>query len=86
MRPATWRGGDSVERVESRAKFAVKLLGITAFAYDHSNVENWRDGCLQAIESRTDSNSPGMQWQAESLAAASCWKGTAAPSVSATAR
>ena len=50
------RGGDSVERVESRATFAVKLLGITAFAYDHTNVEDWRDGCLQAIESRTDSN------------------------------
>jgi hypothetical protein len=49
-------GGESVERVESRAQFAVKLLGITAFAYDHRNVEDWRGGCLQAIESSTDSN------------------------------
>jgi hypothetical protein len=43
-------------RVETQARFAVKLLGITAFEYDHRNVELWRDGCLQAIESRTNSN------------------------------
>ena len=43
-------------RVETQARFAVKLLGVTAFEYDHRNVELWRDGCLQAIESRTNSN------------------------------
>ena len=43
-------------RVETRARFEVKLLRITAFAYDHRNVEEWRAGCLASIESATDSN------------------------------
>jgi hypothetical protein len=43
-------------RVETRAEFEVKLLRITAFEYDHRNTELWRDGCLQAIDARTDSN------------------------------
>jgi len=43
-------------RIETQAEFAVKLLLITAFAYDHRNTELWRGGCLQAIDSRTDSN------------------------------
>jgi hypothetical protein len=43
-------------RVETRAEFEVKLLRITAFEYDHRNTESWRDGCLQAIDARTDSN------------------------------
>ena len=43
-------------RVETRARFEVKLLRITAFAYDHRNVEQWRAGCLASIESATDSN------------------------------
>jgi hypothetical protein len=43
-------------RIETQAEFEVKLLRITAFAYDHRNTEVWRGGCLQAIDSRTDSN------------------------------
>jgi hypothetical protein len=43
-------------RIETQAEFEVKLLRITAFAYDHRNTELWRDGCLQAIDARTDSN------------------------------
>jgi hypothetical protein len=43
-------------RVETRARFEVKVLRITAFAYEHSNVEQWRAGCLQSIESVTNSN------------------------------
>jgi hypothetical protein len=43
-------------RIETQAEFEVKLLLITAFAYDHQNSELWRGGCLQAIDSRTDSN------------------------------
>jgi hypothetical protein len=43
-------------RIETQAEFEVKLLLITAFAYDHRNTELWRDGCLQSIDSRTDSN------------------------------
>ncbi len=47
--------GDGV-RVETRAGFEVRLLLITAFEYDHRNTELWRDGCLQSIDARTDSN------------------------------
>jgi hypothetical protein len=43
-------------RIETQAEFQVKLLRITAFAYDHRNTELWRGGCLRAIDSRTDSN------------------------------
>jgi hypothetical protein len=43
-------------RIETRAEFEVNLLRITAFEYDHRNTELWRDGCLQAIDARTDSN------------------------------
>jgi hypothetical protein len=49
------REGDAT-RVETRARFAVRLLGLTAFEYDHRNVELWRGGCLQAIDSHTNSN------------------------------
>lgn len=44
------------ERMETRARFEVKLLRITAFEYEHDNVEYWKAGCLQSIESVTDSN------------------------------
>jgi hypothetical protein len=43
-------------RIETQAEFEVKLLLITAFAYDHHNSELWQGGCLQSIDSRTDSN------------------------------
>ena len=47
---------ESGKRIETEAKFEVKFLRITAFAYDHRNTEVWRDGCLQTIDARTDSN------------------------------
>lgn len=53
-------------RIETQAEFKVKLLRITAFAYDHSNTELWRGGCLQAIDSRTDSN--GKKYTVSGLA------------------
>lgn len=43
-------------RVETRAEFEVRVLRITAFEYDHRNVETWSGRCLQAIDSRTSSN------------------------------
>lgn len=52
----TLRQDGAVTEIETRARFAVKFLGVRAFAYDHQNRERWRDGCLQRIESRTDSN------------------------------
>ena len=52
----TLRRDGAVTEIETRARFAVKVLGLRAFAYDHQNRERWRDGCLQRIDSRTDSN------------------------------
>ena len=43
-------------RIETQARFEVKLLRITAFAYDHRNTELWRGGCLRSIDAATDSN------------------------------
>lgn len=43
-------------RVETRAEFEVRFLMVTAFEYDHRNVEHWRGGCLHAIDAQTDSN------------------------------
>ena len=43
-------------RVETEAAFELTVLRITAFAYEHRNVELWRDGCLHSIDSRTNSN------------------------------
>ena len=43
-------------RVESDARFTVKILFIDAYRYSHQARETWRGDCLQAIESRTDDN------------------------------
>ena len=43
-------------RIVTEAEFAVKVLRITAFAYEHSNTELWRGDCLQSMDARTDSN------------------------------
>jgi len=47
--------GDGL-RVETQATFELTLLRIKAFDYDHRNVEQWRGGCLQSIESSTQQN------------------------------
>ncbi len=43
-------------RIEIRAAFEVTLLRLKAIAYDHRNVEQWRGGCLESIESKTEQN------------------------------
>ena len=43
-------------RMETRASLELEVLRMRAFAYAHHNVEHWRAGCLESIESRTDSN------------------------------
>ena len=46
----------AAQRVETSAAFDVRFLFFNAFRYRHTNVETWQDGCLQSIESQTDSN------------------------------
>ena len=50
------REQDSGRVVESRAKFDVSVLFVTVFRYRHRNTEVWQDGCLQRLDSETDSN------------------------------
>jgi hypothetical protein len=42
--------------LHSQADFDVRFLFVTAYRYDHEAVERWQDGCLRALDSRTDSN------------------------------
>ena len=42
--------------VEISADFDVKILFVNAYSYDHENLEIWKNGCLQHIESATDDN------------------------------
>jgi hypothetical protein len=49
------RQGDQ-RTVSISADFDVKILFINAYSYDHDNLEIWKNGCLQQIESATDDN------------------------------
>jgi hypothetical protein len=42
--------------VEIRAAFEFTLLRLKTITYDHRNVEKWRGGCLESIESTTRQN------------------------------
>ena len=44
------------QKLFTEADFRVKFLFLTAYKYQHKNVETWRNDCLQAIESETDIN------------------------------
>ncbi len=47
-------GEGDERRVSSRAEFAVKFIGITAYRYRHQATERWRGNCLTALDSTTD--------------------------------
>ncbi len=51
--------------IRSTAQFDVKLLFISAYRYEHEAVERWRDGCLQSLASRTDTNGERIAITAE---------------------
>jgi hypothetical protein len=42
--------------VESRAQFDVRFLFLNAYRYRHEARERWRGACLDALESRTETN------------------------------
>lgn len=48
--------GQDQRQLESQADFRVKFLFVTAYRYQHENVETWQGECLQQIESHTDAN------------------------------
>lgn len=43
-------------QVDVRAAFEFTLLRLKTITYDHRNVERWRGGCLESIESTTRQN------------------------------
>jgi len=43
-------------RVESDARFSIRLLLIEAYRYSHRAEEHWSGDCLREIDSRTDDN------------------------------
>jgi hypothetical protein len=47
---------DGVERVDIEARFEVEFMFITAYRYEHDNLETWQGDCLREIESSTDDN------------------------------
>jgi len=46
---------DLVE-VQSRARFAVNVLLVPVYRYEHTSREVWRDGCLISIDAQTRQN------------------------------
>ena len=47
---------DGERRVDSDARFKVRLLFIDAYTYAHEARERWQGECLTGLESRTDDN------------------------------
>jgi len=47
---------DGERELTSQARMAVKLLFVTAYTYDHHDVEHWSGDCLSKLSSTTDDN------------------------------
>ncbi|MCW5656717.1 MAG: hypothetical protein KIT60_03350 [Burkholderiaceae bacterium] len=56
----------------SEASFAVRLLGITVYRYQHRAVERWRGDCLVALSADTDDN--GQRMRVSALAQGSAFE------------
>lgn len=50
------RGNERSAQLRSEARFDVTLLGMSLYRYRHEATERWSEGCLAAIEARTDDN------------------------------
>lgn len=48
--------GDGILALNSEARFDVRWLGLPLYRYQHEVSERWADGCLAAIDARTDEN------------------------------
>lgn len=51
---------DDMTLVNIEANFNVNFLFITAYSYQHTNREIWKDGCLHEIHSETNDNGEQM--------------------------
>lgn len=52
-------------RLTSAARFAVKLLGVTVYRYQHDATETWRGDCLKRLNSKTDDDGTPEKVDAE---------------------
>lgn len=55
--------GGGARQLISQARMAVKILFVTAYTYDHRDVEHWQGDCLTQLSSKTDDN--GDKYQVE---------------------
>src|SRR5688572_3595930 len=53
--------GGSARQLVSQARMAVKVLFVTAYTYDHHDVEDWNGDCLSKLTSKTDDNGDNHQ-------------------------
>lgn len=47
---------ESMRKLRSEARFAVKILGFEAYRYAHQASESWEGNCLREIKASTDDN------------------------------
>jgi Domain of unknown function (DUF6134) len=61
----TLRENGADRELRSQARFEVKFLAITVYHYEHDATELWRDGCLRALDARTDDDGErnAVQWR-----------------------
>ncbi|MFM9928012.1 DUF6134 family protein [Variovorax sp. H27-G14] len=52
-------------KLTSEARFAVKLLGVTVYRYQHNATETWRGDCLKRLSSKTDDDGTPEKVNAE---------------------
>jgi hypothetical protein len=55
------KGGE--RQLTSTARMSVKILFVTAYTYDHRDVEDWSGDCVAKLSSKTDDN--GKQHQVD---------------------
>src|SRR5262245_37251265 len=67
------KGGGERELI-SQARMAVKILFVTAYTYDHHDVERWNGDCLTRLNSKTDDNGDKYQVDVQRQGAATVVK------------
>jgi hypothetical protein len=53
--------GGGERQLTSQARMTVKVLFVTAYTYDHHDVESWNGDCLSKLTSKTDDNGDKYQ-------------------------
>jgi hypothetical protein len=61
----TLREDGAGRELRSEARFEVRFLAIPVYRYEHEATERWRDGCLRALDSRTDDDGErlAVEWR-----------------------